>query len=116
MKEASGGGSWRGVDSQGGREGGRGEGRVVDGRRSTQFNKEHSKVRERKKKSAAEASLPSVVLDHVSQLDDELSLFVFLTALKRVLLKTHRQNRGNLASHCQQRQQNVKSGLLSRQK
>lgn len=32
------------------------------------------------------ASLPPVVLDHVSQLDDELSLFVLLTALKRVFL------------------------------
>lgn len=32
------------------------------------------------------ASLPPVVLDHVSQLDDELSLFVLLTALKRVLI------------------------------
>lgn len=35
----------------------------------------------------AGASLPSVVLDHVSQLDDELSLFVLLTALKRVFLE-----------------------------
>lgn len=65
-----------------GGEGG-GEGTVVDGCRSTQFNIEHSKVR---KGSAAAASLPSVVLDHVRQLDDELSLFVFLTALKRVLI------------------------------
>lgn len=32
-------------------------------------------------------SLPSVVLDHMSQLDDELSLFVLLTAFKRVLLE-----------------------------
>lgn len=62
-----------------------GRGTVVDGCRSTQFNKEHSKVRKRKR--ADRASLPSVVLDHVSQLNDELSLFVLLTALKRVLLK-----------------------------
>lgn len=54
------------------------------GRRSTQFNKDHSKVR--KRQGAAAASLPPVVLDHVSQLDDELSLFVLLTALKRVFL------------------------------
>lgn len=58
---------------------------VVNGCRSTQFDKEHSKVRKRGR--AAGASLPSVVLDHVSQLDDELSLFVLLTALKRVLLQ-----------------------------
>lgn len=32
------------------------------------------------------ASLPSVVLDHVSQLDDEFSLFVLLTTLKRMLI------------------------------
>lgn len=50
--------------------------------------------RSEKEKGAAVASLPSIVFDHVSQLDDELSLFVLLTALKRVLLqKTHkRQN------------------------
>lgn len=77
--------------------GGVGRGRVVDGRRSTQFNKEHSRVR--KRKSAAGASLPSVVLDHVSQLDDELSLFVLLTALKRVFLcKTHRKQRKTLVA------------------
>lgn len=40
----------------------------------------------RSEKERAGASLPSVVLDHVSQLDDELSLFVLLTALKRVLI------------------------------
>lgn len=40
----------------------------------------------RSEKEGAGASLPSVVLDHVSQLDDELSLFVLLTALKRVLI------------------------------
>lgn len=34
----------------------------------------------------AETSVPSVVLDHVSQLNDELSLFVFLTALKGMLI------------------------------
>lgn len=66
---------------------------VVDGCRSTQFNKEHSKVRKRRR--ADGASLPSVVLDHVSQLDDELSLFVLLTALKRVFLEeTNMENRG----------------------
>lgn len=58
--------------------------RAVDGHRSTQFSKEHSKVR--KTKHAARASLPPVVLDHVSQLDDELSLLVLLTALKRVFI------------------------------
>lgn len=42
--------------------------------------------RSEKGTSAAGASLPSVVLDHVSQLDDELSLFVLLTALKRVFI------------------------------
>lgn len=42
--------------------------------------------RSEKAKGAAVASLPSIVFDHVSQLDDELSLFVLLTALKRVLL------------------------------
>lgn len=42
--------------------------------------------RSEKEKGAAVASLPSIVFDHVSQLDDELSLFVLLTALKRVLL------------------------------
>lgn len=42
--------------------------------------------RSEKGKGAAVASLPSIVFDHVSQLDDELSLFVLLTALKRVLL------------------------------
>lgn len=31
-------------------------------------------------------SLPAVVLDHVRQLDDELALFVFLTALERMLV------------------------------
>lgn len=54
------------------------------GGRSTQFSKEHSKVR--KRQSALGASLPAVVLDHVSQLDDELSLLVLLTALKGVLI------------------------------
>lgn len=38
------------------------------------------------RRDAASVSLPSVVLDHVSQLDDELSLLVFLTALKRVFV------------------------------
>lgn len=33
-----------------------------------------------------EVSLPSVVLDHVSQLNDELPLLVFLTALKGMLV------------------------------
>lgn len=42
--------------------------------------------RSEKEKGVAVASLPSIVFDHVSQLDDELSLFVLLTALKRVLL------------------------------
>lgn len=41
---------------------------------------------EKKTWSPAGASLPPVILDHVSQLDDELSLFVLLTALKRVLI------------------------------
>lgn len=50
--------------------------------------------RSEKEKGAAVASLPSIVFDHVSQLDDELSLFVLLTALKRVLLqKTHKRKR-----------------------
>lgn len=66
---------------------------VVDGCRSTQFNKEHSKVRKRRR--AGRASLPSVVLDHVSQLDDELSLFVLLTALKRVLLEKKMEKEEN---------------------
>lgn len=52
------------------------------GCRSMQFNKEHSKVGKRERG----ASLPSVVLDHVSQLDDKLSLFVLLTALERVFI------------------------------
>ena len=43
--------------------------------------------RSEKEKGAAAASLPSIVLDHVSQLDDKLSLFVLLTALKRMLLE-----------------------------
>lgn len=48
--------------------------------------------RSEKETGAAVASLPSIVFDHVSQLDDELSLFVLLTALKRVLLwKTHKR-------------------------
>lgn len=61
---------------------------VGDGFRSTQFNKEHSKVREelKDKRNQRGASLPSVVFDHVSQLNDELSLFVLLTALERVLI------------------------------
>lgn len=63
---------------------GRGFGWEGQGGRSTQFNKEHSKVR--KRQSALGASLPAVVLDHVSQLDDELSLLVLLTALKSVLI------------------------------
>lgn len=66
-------------------EGGEGRferGMVVDAPRSSI----KSIPRSEKDKSAAGASLPSVVLDHVSQLDDELSLFVLLTALKRVLL------------------------------
>lgn len=42
--------------------------------------------RSEKEKGVAVASLPSIVFDHVSQLDDELSLFVLLTALKRVLI------------------------------
>lgn len=37
-------------------------------------------------RAPADASLPAVVLDHVSQLNDELSLFVFLTALKGMLV------------------------------
>lgn len=41
--------------------------------------------RSEKKKHEA-WSLPSIVLDHVSQLDDELSLFVLLTALKRMFI------------------------------
>lgn len=41
---------------------------------------------EKEKGGGGAASLPSIVFDHVSQLDDELSLFVLLTALKRVLL------------------------------
>lgn len=50
--------------------------------------------RSEKEKGAAVASLPSIVFDHVSQLDDELSLFVLLTALKRVLLeKTHKMKK-----------------------
>lgn len=66
-------------------EGGEGRferGMVVDAPRSSI----KSIPRSEKDKSAAGASLPSVVLDHVSQLDDELSLFVLLTALKRVLI------------------------------
>lgn len=85
MCAREGGEGWRFVEGfflgGGGRSG---RGRVVDGRRSTQFINDHSKVR--KRQSAAGASLPPVVLDHVSQLDDELSLFVLLTALKRMLL------------------------------
>lgn len=46
---------------------------------STHFNKEHPMVK-------VEISLPSVVLDHVSQLNDELSFLVFLTALKGMLV------------------------------
>lgn len=40
----------------------------------------------RSEKKWRRTSLPSIVLDHVSQLNDELSLFVLLTALKRVLI------------------------------
>lgn len=47
--------------------------------------------RSEKEKGVAVASLPSIVFDHVSQLDDELSLFVLLTALKRVLLQKDTQ-------------------------
>lgn len=58
-----------------------------------QFNKEHSQVRKttknKKQQMQRRASLPPIVLDHVSQLNDELSLFVLLTALKRVLLLTN---------------------------
>lgn len=44
-------------------------------------------------RGAAAASLPAVVLDHVSQLDDELSLFVLLTALEGVFLQqTHNRH------------------------
>lgn len=64
-----------------GRLGGAG-GSMVDAPRSSI----KSIPRSEKRQSVAGASLPSVVLDHVSQLDDELSLFVLLTALKRVLI------------------------------
>lgn len=57
-------GKWGGGGEVGWGGAGLGRGRVVDGRRSTQFNKEHSKVR--KRRSPADPSLPSVVLDHVS--------------------------------------------------
>lgn len=44
---------------------------------------------------AAHPSIPTVVLDHVGQLDDELALFVLLTALKGVFLQGVAQNRGD---------------------
>lgn len=44
---------------------------------------------------AAHPSIPTVVLDHVGQLDDELALFVLLTALKGVFLRGVAQNRGD---------------------
>lgn len=36
---------------------------------------------------AARPSVPAVVLDHVGQLDDELALFILLTALKGMFLE-----------------------------
>lgn len=36
---------------------------------------------------AAHPSVPAVVLDHVGQLDDELALFILLTALKGMFLR-----------------------------
>ena len=36
---------------------------------------------------AAHPSVPAVVLDHVGQLDDELALFILLTALKGMFLE-----------------------------
>lgn len=70
------------------------DGSTVDnGCRSTQFN---SIPRSEKEKRAG-ASLPSVVLDHVSQLDDELSFFVLLTALERVLLVERQKAEANFS-------------------
>lgn len=40
-------------------------------------------------------SLPAIIFDHMSQLDDELAFFVFLTAFKRMLLE-EKQNRGKV--------------------
>lgn len=62
-----------------------------------QFNKEHSKVGKRERG----ASLPSVVLDHVSQLDDKLSLFVLLTALERVFLEREKKRVKSCGRTCE---------------
>lgn len=90
MKEARGGGSWR-VFREGGGGGGEEVGAgPVGGAGWSMVDAPRSSIksipRSEKRQSVAGASLPSVVLDHVSQLDDELSLLVLLTALKRVLL------------------------------
>lgn len=77
-----------------GRLGGAG-GSMVDAPRSSI----KSIPRSEKRQSVAGASLPSVVLDHVSQLDDELSLFVLLTALKRVLLLENTKEREKNGRH-----------------
>lgn len=55
--------------------------------------------------AAASASLPAVILDHVSQLDDELSLFVLLTALKGVFLQRGDTERSSVTFDLQHSQQ-----------